>query len=158
MNDALLWTLLTIVGTVGVVALGLLLRKLQKLLKERLEAFQSPQLSFRYTADDVNRLVENLKEAGALPAFDRFSQLMAAMMAEMLLVLMVVAHNITDILWLQTAMFALSGVIFLTGSLETLILQKKPALASLLSRIKWGAFALWTLGMFAGLFIRSTVY
>ena len=32
------------------------------------------------------------------------------------------------------------------------------ALSSVLSLIKWGAFAVWTLGMFAGLFIRSTAY
>ena len=158
MKETLLWTLITIVGTVGAVAIGLILMKLNKLIASRCEGFHSPQLSFRYTANDVNQLVENLKQVGALLPFNRFSQLMTAMMAEVLLVLLTVAHNIAHIAWIQTAMYALSGVIWLLGTAETLILQKKPALASVLSIIKWGAFGIWTLGMFAALFIRSTVY
>ena len=158
MNEKLLWILLTIVGVVGVVTLGVLLSKLNKLIREKHEGFQSPQLSFRYSADRVNQLVENLEGKGLLPLFDRFSQLMAAMMAEVLIVLMVVAHNITDTPWVQIAMSSLSGVIFLTGTAETLILKKQPKAAGALSLIKWAAFALWTLAMFATLFIRSTGY
>ena len=156
MNEKILWILMTIIGVVGVVALGVLLNKLTKLLRERHEGFQSPQLSFRYSADTANQLVENLEGKGVLPLFDRFSQLMAAMMAEVLIVLMVVAHNITDIPWVQMVMFSLSGVIWLTGTAETLILKKQPKAASVLSLVKWAAFALWTLTMFVTLFIRST--
>ena len=156
MSEQTLWTILTILGVVGSVALGLGLRKLHSRIRAVDEKFQSPQLAFRYQAADVQEMLARL--GGSAPLFQRFCQLMLFMMAEVLMVLLVVSHNITDIQWLQYAMFGVSGLIWLMGSVETLVITRKPGLASALSLIKWGAFALWTLGMFAGLFIRSTAY
>lgn len=154
MNENTLWILLTIIGTAGAVVLGLGLKKLQSRIREIDEKFQSPQLSFRYQAQDVQDLLERLGEGR--PLFERFCWMMLFMMAEVLIILLVVSHNITDILWLEYAMFGASTVIWLVGSAETLAVIRKPGFASMLSLIKWGAFALWTLGMFAGLFIKST--
>ena len=154
MNEKTLWIILTVVGVVGAVAIGLGLRKMQNTLRGIDEHFQSPQLSFRYHAKDVREQLERLGEDVKL--FQRFCWMMLAMMAEVLIILLVVSHNITDMLWLQYAMFSMSAVIWLTGSVETLTVLRKPGFASALSLVKWGAFAVWTLGMFAGLFIRST--
>lgn len=156
MNENTLWILLTIVGVAGAVVLGLGLRKLNARIRGIDETFQSPQLSFRYQAEDVAHMLDRLGNGAAL--FERFCWMMLAMMAEVLIILLVVSHNITDILWLQYAMFGLSGLIWLTGSVETVAVTRKPGFASVLSLIKWAAFALWTLGMFAGLFIKSTAY
>jgi len=158
MNENTLWILLTVLGVVGALAVGVALKMLNTRIRSVYDKFQAPQLSFRYDAHDVCTVVEILKEKGVSVLFDRFCLLMAAMMAEVLMVLMVVAHNITDLVWLQYIMFGLSGVIWLTGTLETLILKKNPKAAGKLAFVKWGAFAVWTLGMFAGLFIRSTAY
>ena len=158
MNEKTLWILLTAIGTLGTLALGAALRSLNTRIRSVYDKFQSPQLSFRYDAHDVCVMMDILKEKGVAKLFDRFCLLMAAMMAEVLMVLMVVAHNITDLVWIEYAMFGLSGVIWLTGTLETLILRNNPKVAGQLSLIKWGAFAVWTLAMFAGLFIRSTAY
>lgn len=154
MNEKTLWILLTVVGVVGAVVIGLGLRKMQNTLRGIDEHFQSPQLSFRYRAKDVREQLERLGEGAKL--FRRFCWMMLAMMAEVLVILLVVSHNITDMLWLQYAMFGMSAVIWLAGSVETLTVLRKPGLAGALSLVKWSAFALWTLCMFAGLFIRST--
>ena len=121
MNENTLWILLTVVGVAGALAVGVVLRMLNTRIRSVYGKFQAPQLSFRYDAHDVCTVVEILKEKGVAVLFDRFCLLMAAMMAEVLMILMVVAHNITDLVWLQYIMFGLSGVIWLTGTLETLI-------------------------------------
>ena len=158
MNENTLWMALTAVGVLGALVVGFGIRKLHGKIKEAWPEFLCPLLQFRYTAHDARSIAHTMEEKGLAQPYRRLIQLMLAMMAEVLLLLMAAAHNITDIAWLQQTMFALSGVIWLTGSMECLLLQKCPKPASLLAYAKWGAFALWTLGMFAGLFIRSTVY
>jgi len=156
MNENTLWILLTIIGVLGAAVIGLGLKKLQGMIRTKDETFQHPLLSFRYSAHDVHTLVEKLDELGIGKLFDRFSWMMLGMMAEVLIVLMVVTHNAIGVAWMAQAMYGLSGVIWLVGSAEALLVRKAPAAASVSSLIKWGAFALWTLGMFIGLFIRST--
>ena len=158
MNENTLWIALTAVGVAGALVLGLGLKKLHAKIKEAWPEFQHPLLQFRYTANDARTIAHTMEEKGLAKPYDRFRWMMLAMMAEALLLLMAATHNITEIVWLQWTMFGLSGVIWLAGSLECLLLKKCPRAASVLAYVKWGAFALWTLGMFAGLFIRSTVY
>ena len=89
----------------------------------------------------------------------RFSLLMIPMMLEVLLVLLAVSRNASQFAWLRAAMFIVSVFISLLGIAETLLLRfEKHQPASVCSLLKWGAFALWTLGMFAGLFIQSTKF
>lgn len=156
MNEKWLWILLTAVGVAGAVVIGLGLKKLQGMIREKDEKFVSPLLSFRYKAQDVNALVEKLDGMGIGKLFDRFNLMMLAMMAEVLIILMVVVHNTIGIAWLAQAMYVLAGVVWATGSAESIALRKAPAVSGAASFVKWAAFALWTIGMFAGLFIRST--
>lgn len=156
MSEQTLWTLLTVVGVLGAVVLGLGLKKLLGMIRQKDEAFLHPLLLFRYQAHDVTALVEKLDGMGIGKLFDRFSLMMLGMMAEVLIILMVVTRNAIGIAWMAQGMYALAGVIWAAGTAEALIIRKAPKAASVSSLVKWGAFALWTLGMFAGLFIRST--
>ena len=158
MNEQTLWIILTAVGIAGAVVIGLGLKKLNSRIKEVNEKFVSPLLRFRYTANDAIACADTLQKAGIGKLYDRFSLMMLAMMAEVLILLMAATHNITELVWLQYGMFAMSGLIWLTGTAEAALIKKAPAVSSVLSLIKWGAFAVWTLGMFVGLFIRSTAY
>lgn len=156
MTEKTLWILLTIIGVAGALVMGLGLNKLFKMIRQKDETFQHPLLMFRYRAHDVNAIVEKLDGMGIVKLFDRFSLMMLGMMAEVLIILMVVTHNAIGIAWMAQAMYVLSGVIWSVGSAEALLIRKAPEVSSVASLIKWAAFALWTLGMFAGLFIRST--
>ena len=156
MNEKTLWLLLTIVGVLGAVVLGLGLKKLLGLMRQKDEKFLHPSLTFLYTTNEAAALADKLDGMGIGTLYDRFGWMMLAMMAEVLIILMVVTHNTIGIAWLAQAMYVLSGAIWAAGSAECLALRKAPALSSAASLVKWGAFALWTLGMFAGLFIRST--
>ena len=156
MTEKTLWILLTVIGALGALVIGLGLNKLFKMIRQKDETFQHPLLSFRYRAHDVNAIVEKLDGMGIGKLFDRFSLMMLAMMAEVLIILMVVTHNAIGIAWMAQVMYVLSGVIWSVGSAEALLIRKAPEVSSVASLLKWAAFALWTLGMFAGLFIRST--
>ena len=158
MSEKTLWILLTVIGILGAVILGLGLKKLLGMIREKDETFLHPLLSFRYRANDAAALADKLDGMGIGKLYDRFSWMTLGMMAEVLIILMVVTHNAIGIAWLAQAMYVLSGVIWAAGSAECLALRKASALSSAASLVKWGAFALWTLGMFAGLFIRSTAF
>lgn len=158
MNVQLLWTLITAVGVAGALLIGLGMKKLNRRLRELDPAFQSPLLCFRYTAHEAAAYADTLKQKGALALVRRFDGMMLAMMAEVLLLLLAATHNITEMVWLQWIMFSMSGAVWLAGSLEALVLSKAPRLSAALSLLKWGAFAVWTLGMFVGLFIRAAAY
>lgn len=156
MSSDTLWIIITIVGALGCAVCGLGLRSLHRRMLTVDEKFASPQLRFRYTAHEAQAQWDTLGEGGRA-LMDRFSVLMIPMMLEVLLVLLAVSHNAAKIEWMRAIMFALSGVISFAGVSETLCIRlKKHGAASVLSLGKWGAFALWTLAMFAGLFIQST--
>lgn len=158
MNSDTLWLVIAIIGALGTAVCGFGLYALHKRLKAADEHFQSPQLRFRYTANESAAQLDTLGEGGKL-LMHRFSLLMIPMMLEVLLVLLAVSNNAAQIEWMRTAMFGLSAVISLSGVIETLLIRfEKHQPASLCSLIKWGAFAVWTLGMFAGLFIQSTKF
>lgn len=158
MSSDTLWLVITIVGALGCAVCGLGLRSLHRRLTAIDEKFQSPQLRFRYTAHEAQTQLDTLGEGG-LALMNRFSLLMIPMMLEVLLALLAVSHNAAKIEWMRMAMFGLSAVISLSGILETVCIRlRKGGAASVLSLGKWGAFALWTLAMFAGLFIQSTKF
>lgn len=155
MTNDTLWIVITLVGALGCAVCGLGLRQLHRRLQAVDAHFQSPQLRFRYTAHEAAAQLDTLGEGGRA-LMDRFSLLMAPMLAEILLVLLAVSRNAAQLAWMRAAMMGLSGLICLCGLAETLLVRRgrfRPA--SCLSRMKWGAFALWTLGMFAGLFLQS---
>lgn len=158
MNTDALWLVITIVGALGACVCGFGLYSLNRRLKDADEHFQSPQLRFRYTANEAQAQMDTLG-AGGRALMDRFSLLMVPMMLEVLLVLLAVSNNAAEFAWLRMTMFALSGAVSLAGIAETLLIRfQKLAAASLFSSAKWGAAAIWTLGMFVGLFIQSTKF
>ena len=72
MSEQTLWTLLTVVGVLGAVVLGLGRKKLLGMIRQKDEAFLHPLLLFRYQAHDVTALVEKLDGIGIGKLFDRF--------------------------------------------------------------------------------------
>lgn len=158
MSNDTLWLIVTLVGALGAGVCGFGLYSLHKRLKAVDEKCQCPQLRFRYTADESAAQLDTLGEGGRA-LMRRFSLLMVPMMLEVLLVLLAVSNNAAQLEWMRLAMFALSVAVSLAGVAETLLIRfEKHRFASLLSLVKWGAFAVWTLGMFIGLFIQSTKF
>lgn len=153
MSIDLIWKLITAVGVVGTLAVGLSLKKVNDALKTHDKAFQAPQLRFRYTEAEAAACRAALGDGQR--KLDQFSLLMAAMMIELLLVFLTVTRNICHFAWLFPVMYGLSGLACLAGLAETLVLKKQPKAAAVLSFVKWGAFGLWTACMFISLFLRS---
>ena len=131
------WTVLTVIAAAGSAGMYLVLRR-----QIRQMDGMPPQLCFGY-------------EKTAQP--DRhFSLLFAVMLFFVGLVMAVVAHNAAEILWMRHAMYGLTFLGGAAGLAETLLVAaSKLRGASVCARAKWACFALWTLGMFAGLFIRG---
>ena len=131
------WTAVTVIAVLGAAAMYAVLRKPIKQMDGL-----PPQLCFGY-------------EKTAQPE-RRFSLLFAVMLFFAGLVMAVVAHNAADILWIRHAMYALTALGCAAGLAETLLVAcGKLRPASVCARVKWACFAVWTLGMFAGLFIRG---
>ena len=131
------WTVVTLIAVLGSMGMYAVLRKPIKQMDGL-----PPQLSFGY-----EKTVQPDR---------RFSLLFAVMLFFAGLVMAVVAHNATDILWIRRAMYALTALGCLAGLIETLLVAAgKLRAAAVCAKAKWACFAVWTLGMFAGLFIRG---
>ena len=131
------WTVVTVIAVLGTVGMYAVLRRPIRQMDGL-----PPQLCFGY-------------EKTAQPD-QRFSLLFAVMLFFAGLAMAVVAHNATDILWMRHAMYALTVLGCAAGLAETLLVAAgKLRPASVCARAKWACFAVWTLGMFAGLLIRG---
>lgn len=149
------WNILTAVTVVGVCVFGFILSCLSKRLRALDKAYQPPHLRFGYRPET---LVAEIPEGGE-PIVHRFGVLFVPTLVFAALTMAVVAHNTAGILWIRYAMYACTAAACLFGEIETLLLfshrERTLRTAFVLGWIKWGLFAVWTLGMFAGLFIRS---
>lgn len=131
------WTVVTVIAVAGSIGMYLLLRG-----RIRQMDGLPPQLCFGY-------------EKTAQP--DRgFSLLFALMLAFAALVMAVVAHNAAEILWMRHAMYGFTLLGCTAGLAETLLVVcGRLRGAAVCARVKWACFAVWTLGMFAGLFLQG---
>lgn len=141
-----MWTIATILAVLGLVLFGLILKKLHKAYKEIDPKYQPLQLQFKYAASDVK----------SDPIDKRFSLLFAPMLFYVGLALAVVSHNAATHAWMRHAMYAAAAAGCFGGFAETLLLAfGRGKAAPACGLIKWGFFALWTLGMFIGLFLKG---
>ena len=141
-----MWTITTVIAVLGLALFGLILKKLHKAYKEIDEKYQPLQLQFKYSAADV-------KDE---PADKRFSLLFMPMLFYVGLALAVAAHNAASYAWMRYAMYGLAAAGCFAGFAETLLLAfGRGKAAPVCGRIKWICFAVWTLGMFLGLFLRG---
>lgn len=147
-----LWTIVTIAAVVGAVGMGLILKSLHKQFSAVISGFQAWQLRFKYTEKDV---VEARAQLGS--SISKFSLLFVPMLFFAGLCMAVVAHNAAEMRWLRHTMYGLTALACLFGCAETLLLtgKKSAKAAPVCSLLKWACFAVWTAGMFIGLFIRS---
>lgn len=140
-----MWTAATVVAVLGCGLFGWILKKLIKAYKEVDEGYQPLQLQFKYAASDVKGEDR------------RFSLLFVPMVFYVGLALAVVTHNASAVAWVRQAMYVLAAAGCFFAFVETMLLAfgRAKAAAPVCGLIKWGCFAVWTLGMFAGLVLKG---
>ena len=148
-----LWLITTVAAIAGALGMGLVLKNLHKQLVSAFSGFQAWQLRFKYTSQDVKSDWEKL--GSAQPCMKRFCLLFVPMLFFAALCMAVVAHNAAEIRWMRHSMYGLTALACAFGCAETLLLPGRAKTAAVCSLAKWACFAVWTAGMFAGLFIRS---
>jgi len=143
-----LWLIATVIAVLGLIVFGLVLRRLYKAYRTVDGSYQPFQLRFKYAADDVPQKAQDAK----------FCYLFIPMLFYVGLAMAVVAHNAAQLAWMRYAMYGLTALGCLLGLVETLLLaqgRRCAAAASVCSLLKWACFAVWTVGMFAGLFMKG---
>ena len=148
-----LWLIVTIAAVAGAAGMGLILKNLHKPFTAAISGFQAWQLRFKYTESDVKSDWEKL--GCAQSSMKRFCLLFVPMLFFAALCMAVVAHNAAEIRWMRHTMYGLTALACAFGCAETLLLPGRAKGAAVCSLAKWACFAVWTIGMFAGLFIRS---
>ena len=153
-----LWTGLTVLSVAGILLFGWMLRKLYKQLQAKKEGYQPPQMRFRYSGQEIGAECNKLEKDGCL-ILQRFDWLFVPMLFYVGMALAVVTRNIAQYQWMAWAMYSLSILGCLLGMTESVLLVSEKLTAkaaSVCSLLKWICFGIWVVGMFAGLFIRST--
>ena len=153
-----LWIGLTVLSVAGIVMFGWLLRKRYRALQEIQKDYQPPQMRFKYTQKDVESECEALGKQGR-ELLKQFDWLFVPMLFYVGMALAVVTRNAAQYEWMAWAMYSLSILGCLLGMAESVLLVSEKLTAkaaSVCSLLKWICFGIWVVGMFAGLFIRST--
>jgi len=148
------WMITTVIAVLGVIGMYAAIRPGLKKMQSIQKGFQPLQLRFRYTEKDAAEAVQSLGEGGA-KMLRTFSLLFLPMLFFAGLCLAVVAHNAAPYAWLRRVMYALAALGCCFGGVETLLLPSRAKAAGTCSLLKWVCFGIWTLGMFAGLFIKG---
>ena len=153
-----LWTGLTVLSVAGILLFGWILRKLYKQMQAKKEGYQPPQMRFRYRAQDLEAEWDDFSpKAHAL--LREFDWIFVPMLFYVCMALAVVTRNAAQYPWMAWAMYGLAGAGTLFGMAESVLLvfEKLTAKAAgACSLLKWICFGIWVVGMFVGLFIRST--
>ncbi len=141
-----MWYIATGVAVAGLLLFGLIMNKLYQKQRAVESAFQPLVLRFKYAASDVNPgVVEK-----------RFTWLFVAILFYVGLALAVVTHNASDFRWLRHTMYVFAALGCFAGVWESLFIIRSAAKAApVMNFLKWLCFGIWTLGMFAGLFIKG---
>ena len=153
-----LWIGLTVLSVAGILLFGWLLRKRYRALQEWKKGYQPPQMRFKYAADELSAEYEEMGEREHA-LMRQFDWILVPMLFYVGMALVVVTKNAAQYEWMAWAMYALSAAACALGMAESVLLvgEKLAAKAAhACSLIKWICFGIWVVGMFAGLFIRST--
>ncbi len=153
-----LWIGLTVLSVAGIVLFGWLLRKRYRALQEWKKDYQPPQMRFKYTAEELAAEFDDMgkREHTLMRQFDG---IFVPMLFYVGMALAVVTQNAAQYAWMAWAMYGLTVVGCVLGMAESvLLIGEKMTLkaARACSLLKWICFGIWVVGMFAGLFIRST--
>ena len=153
-----LWIGLTVLSVAGIVLFGWLLRKRYKALQEWKKDYQPPQMRFQY---ELNHISDEFDAMGSREhaLLRQFDWIFVPMLFYVGIALTVVTKNAAQYPWMAWAMYGLTAVGCVLGMAESvLLIGEKMALkaARACSLLKWICFGIWVVGMFAGLFIRST--
>ena len=153
-----LWIGLTVLAVAGIVLFGFLLRKRYRAMQDIVKDYQPPQMRFKYTKKDVEEECEKLGDKGRA-LLRQFDWIFVPMLFYVGMALAVVTRNAAQYPWMAWAMYGLAAAGVLLGMAESVLMiaQKHAAkAASVCSLLKWICFGIWVVGMFIGLFIRST--
>ena len=153
-----LWIGLTVLSVLGIGLFGWLLRKRCRALQEIQKGYQPPQMRFKYTEKDVEKECDALGKQGR-ELLRQFDWLFVPMLFYVGMALSVVTRNAAQYEWMAWAMYGLSILGCLLGMLESVLLlgeRLTAKAAAVCSLVKWICFGIWVVGMFVGLFIRST--
>ena len=153
-----LWIGLTVLSVLGIGLFGWLLRKRYRALQEIQKGYQPPQMRFKYTEKDVEKECDALGKQGRA-LLRQFDWLFVPMLFYVGMALSVVTRNAAQYEWMAWAMYGLSILGCLLGMLESVLLlgeRLTAKAAAVCSLVKWICFGIWVVGMFVGLFIRST--
>ena len=153
-----LWIGLTVLSVAGIALFGWLLRKRYKALQEWKKGYQPPQMRFQYALDEMNAEFEEMgrREHELLRQFD---WIFVPMLFYVDIALAVVTRNAAQYPWMGRVMYALAALAAVLGMVESVLLAGEKLTiraARACSLLKWICFGIWVVGMFAGLFIRST--
>lgn len=153
-----LWIGLTVLSVLGILLFGLLLRRRYRALQDWKKEYQPPQMRFRYTEKELSAEFDAM-DSRAHVLQRQFDWLFVPMLFYVGMALAVVTRNAAQYAWMAWVMHGLTIAGILLGMLESvlLLLEKQAAKAAgACSLIKWICFGIWVVGMFVGLFIRST--
>jgi len=153
-----LWIGLTALSVAGILLFGWLLRKRYRALQEWKKGYQPPQMRFKYSADELTAEYDDMGKREHI-LMRQFDWIFVPMLFYVGMALMVVTKNAAQYDWMGWAMYGLSIAGCLLGMIESVLLvgEKLAAKAACAcSLAKWICFGIWVVGMFIGLFIRST--
>lgn len=135
-----------------------------RLLHQPEQLYSSPELRFRYSADDLTAYFSSIADQAALTRLWRWKYLATA---AFLLAMVCIPFNFDMPNWLRIAMIAAAGLRALLAVLETALLsgqQKRhlmhqplsgAKLCSILTSAKWCFTGLWLLGLFGFLMVSA---
>lgn len=145
MSEAVLWMLITVIGTVGTALFGYAAYRLCRMMARGRQGFVPRQLRWAYPARGGD------SDAADAVLLARFRLVLFFTLTMLWLALLAVSHNVAPWPWLLYAMMALSTAAWLAAMAENLLLPARIAAAGVLGKIKWGLMLLWVTGMFVGL-------
>ena len=153
-----LWIGLTALSVAGILLFGWLLRKRYLALQEWKKGYQPPQMRFWYDPSAMKAEWDEMgKEQHTL--LRQFDWLFVPMLFYVGIALVLVTRNTAQYAWMEWLMYGFAALGTLLGMAETVLLvaeQLAAKAARACSLAKWICFGIWVVGMFAGLFIRST--
>lgn len=153
-----LWIGLTVLSVAGMLLFGWLLRKRYRALQKWKKDYQPPQMRFKYEPDVISAEFDDMGEREHL-LMRQFDGIFLPMLFYVGMALVIVTRNAAQYDWMGWIMYGLTAAGCVLGIAESVLLlgEKQTVKAALVcSLLKWICFGIWVVGMFVGLFIRST--
>lgn len=138
MSEALLWTLITVVGAVGTALFSYATYRVCRAIGK---GFVPPQLAFG----------EKPAEKICPVKYAKLRLALFFLLTMLWLVLLAVSHNAARWRWMLYVMMSLATAAWLSAMAENALLPARASAAALCGKLKWALLILWVAGMFVGL-------